>query len=164
MAKKISVSIPDDLYDQLQEVKGAFKVSQVCQEALSHAVRYASLSKSKDIAALKTRLEEEKRQFFKPTLEEGFKAGVRDAFSLNYEQAVSCLEYATIPNDGEFYTPIEYYGSKETNERWVQIENGDLGYTIDLTFEDESRVTTEAFDMYVTGWREGAVSVLKQVL
>ncbi|MGD9686718.1 MAG: hypothetical protein AB7U43_07065 [Desulfobacter sp.] len=39
MAKRINITVPDKLYEQLQGVKDKFKISKVCQEAIMQKIQ-----------------------------------------------------------------------------------------------------------------------------
>ena len=56
MTQRLGISLPDDLYEEIQELKGEFKVSKICQEALKEAIKLARLCKEQDFQALKERL------------------------------------------------------------------------------------------------------------
>lgn len=103
MVKKLGISIPDSLYEKIQEVKGEFKISQVCQEALAKAVEYALLRQSQDMEVFNKKLQEEKMQHYKKYYDEGFQEGTKHAFTMTYTDVV---DYRRDIKEGIHFTSL----------------------------------------------------------
>jgi histidinol-phosphate/aromatic aminotransferase/cobyric acid decarboxylase-like protein len=43
LSKRITIAVPESLFDRLQSVKHHFNISAICQEALDMAVTYEEL-------------------------------------------------------------------------------------------------------------------------
>lgn len=90
MAKRLSVSVPEDLFEKLQQYKNTLKLSKICQEALSDAVKKAELVEANNshekFHDLVDRLRKDKKQKSMPFYEEGFRDGIEDAYAINSKQ------------------------------------------------------------------------------
>lgn len=49
MVKRITIAVPDELHEQLQEVKGEINVSKICQERIMKAVNTVKAGQSDDL-------------------------------------------------------------------------------------------------------------------
>ena len=88
MAKRISISIPNALYERLQRLKGRFNQSAICQEALDRAAELTEVMSRDDLperAKLIMRLAKERDEYAERWREIGFRDGVKDAESLSYK-------------------------------------------------------------------------------
>ena len=111
MAKRITISIPDELFEQIQKVKNEYgeklNSSQICQEALLEAVKRAEAHKIHEEAGYQDGLE----SFSKLTR----KTTERIAYALNGDnprykgrsryEVVSDLEDRNHGDDQKFFTP-----------------------------------------------------------
>jgi len=149
MVKKIGISIPDSLYEQIQEVKGEIKTSQICQDALAQATKYAILSKSQDMETFKLKLREEKKKHYRKYYDDGFKLGTKRAFSFSYQEVVECLEH--IKEDIDLMSSIECWDQELYD--WTDTDE------FDKKFEDDN-----AQFEYLYGWHDGVVAVVKEAL
>lgn len=92
MAKRLSVSVTEDLYEKLQQFKNTLKkpISKICQEALLDEVKKAELiegnTSHEKFLDLVDRLRKEKKQKNMPFYEEGFRDGIEDAYVINSKQ------------------------------------------------------------------------------
>ena len=164
MAKKITISVPNELHQKIQDNKNRFKVSKVCQEALEEVVKLATLCDGQDIAALKKRLEQERKEVLKGYWEEGIKDGTNDAFKFGYIVFKNCIDYFKEDNgdDQLKWAAFEYFSSKEHTEKYDSIDSGELIIpTSGVDLDD--RFYADAADMYFTGWCLGVQTVSDQV-
>jgi post-segregation antitoxin (ccd killing protein) len=86
MAKTLSITIPEDLFNRLQAVKESLNVSGVCQEAIASAVKIEELRKEggDNMEAVIERLREEKKTHAEEYYAEGFEEGLRLGKELDY--------------------------------------------------------------------------------
>ena len=165
MARNITISVPDGLHEDIQQAKGNIKVSSICQEALSKAVKIAQAIESEDILALREKFQSERKKTLKPYWDEGFKDGQKDAFSFNYVTAVDfliCIREAD--GDKEFqYMDFEHKSSEESREKYDNILDGKDKINGSENYRNAS-FSEVAADMYFEGWIDGAHSVVKKAL
>jgi len=164
MAKKITISVPDELHQKIQENKDGFKVSKVCQRALEEVVNLATLCDERDIEALKKRLEQERKEIFKGYWDEGINDGTSDAFKFNYMDFHKCIDYFKEDNgDCQLkWAAFEYFSSEAYREKYGSIEAGELFIPLNGENNDD-RFYADATDMYFTGWCLGVQTVFDQV-
>ena len=147
MVKKIGISISDSLYEEIQEVKGEFKISKICQEALAQATKYALLSKSQDMKTFKQKLRDEEKRYYQKYYDDGFRDGTKHAFTFSYPDAIECFE--NIKDEINLMSSIEcwdndLYQKTDTDGFQEQFEDDNAEYN------------------YLNGWYDGVVTVIKE--
>lgn len=137
MTERITITIPDDLYKRLQQVKNSLNVSRVCQQAIELIVSIEEI-KIKEVPEMEKlieRLRLEKQQSVDAWEKDGVVDGRKDAVELSYEEFTH-LEASHSLNDDL----LEWL-----KDRRIQyLENPDL-------------------EAYLKGWLEGALSVWDDV-
>lgn len=137
VAQRITVTIPDQLHERLQQVKDKLNISGLCQQAIEKAVEIEEI-KFKDVPNMEKLLERlrmEKQQSEDNWKKEGIKDGRADAMDLSYDEFRALEGNEDIPDNIEI---------------WVRDRN--MEYLENL---DE--------EAYLEGWKEGALSVWEQV-
>ncbi|MHC5718891.1 MAG: hypothetical protein ACYTX0_44200 [Nostoc sp.] len=137
MAERITITIPNDLYERLQAVKDALNVSHVCREGLEAAIRIEELKRKKlpNMETLIERLQIEKQQDAEQWKEQGITKGKDDALKLTYKEFKKLESQQSITEDWTYWIEEDY-------------------------FEDMEAVDKDAF---FQGWLEGALSVWDEV-
>ena len=149
MAKKITVSVPDELHQKMTEWRESFNFSKIFQKAVSSMIQRKEefqkrLRSNIDMAAIAERLRREKLASQTESSELGKKEGVKWARSAHYKE----LQYAL---------------------RWLPEENPQRnevigGYFIDLFADNhelqrnasESNLESSEFVRnFLSGWKEG---------
>ena len=156
---KITISVPDELHRKLQEIKGDVKVSKICQTALNEAIRFASLSKSREIKFFQQKLREERNQLFKPSYDDGLQDGIKDAFSMGY---LGTKEFNELYREYPYGEVSVYEGFASNEEKYFKIREGEIEYDINISFfsDDNDDLLFELADAYLYGWTEGVRSIL----
>jgi post-segregation antitoxin (ccd killing protein) len=105
MVARITVTIPDDLHVQLQQVKDEINVSGICQEALSKvvSVEIAKMNATTDREAAIVRLRLEREKSEDKAFSEGKRMALTDAAKMDYE-SFKCLE-TLAEEEGSSYPP-----------------------------------------------------------
>ena len=163
MAKNMTISVPDELHEAVQSVKGGFKTSATCQEALWKAVKIAQAIENEDVSALREKFDQERKKLFQSYYDEGFEDGRKDAFSFDFEKAQSFLEFIKKYGVDDTGT-IEYHASVESDKKWKSYNEGDLPYSIETKYSDEEWVVVYAADAYYEGWVDGAQLLIRKAL
>jgi predicted transcriptional regulator len=136
VVERITITVPDGLYERLQAVKVKLNVSRVCQNAIEQAVIIEEI-KTKDVPIkdkVIERLRLEKQVASKEWHETGFTEGIEDAQELSYED-FQALEKGEI--------------SEEVRE-WVKDKHFQY-----LENPDE--------DIYFKGWAEGVLHFWNEI-
>jgi predicted CopG family antitoxin len=139
MTKRLTISITDELYDDLQMVKDKINVSQIASEALARQVEIEKMRLSpKDIDELVERIRLQHQKESQKWEKAGFECGLEEALSL----------------DLEHFRTLENGGSPE-----------DFGAPWWIKFREESRVPDEppAINAFEKGFIKGCLSIWGQV-
>ncbi|MFT5725908.1 MAG: hypothetical protein ACI8PB_000024 [Desulforhopalus sp.] len=167
MAQRLGVSVSDDLYTRIQNVKETLKVSKICQSALESAVELEEMKGSESLELLAKRIKIEKGQYFKCYHDEGVKDGKQDALSFSYEKflafAVECSdevlqEHGTIEIVESFFSLAPEPSQYKCND----YRDGE----IILNSKISKNYSTELIDAeweYVKGWKAGVELIWNEV-
>jgi len=106
MTQKITLSIPDRLYEKLNEWRSAFNLSKMFQDALSDAIeKKESFSKKFceefDMTQIINRLQQEKAQWLKNFYNAGRTRGFGWAQGAHYQDLLYVLEHNDTCNSGQ---------------------------------------------------------------
>lgn len=150
MSKKITISVPDELYDKMKEWKSSFNFSQVFQNAMTGLIKKKEAFRKRvaedfDFASIVSRLKEEKIE-----VENNFQeAGKNDGFKWCTTAHYSDLRYALTIIPGENLFNDEKLGDyfSATFERYKKVVTA-KGILAQNRFNDFTR-------KYVEGWKEG---------
>jgi hypothetical protein len=175
MSKTLSFSIPDELHKTYLEHKDKIKISQICQDALSKAIKYKTMKyETKDIESLKERLIKEKIMTASHYKELGFKHGAKDAYSLKLE------DFLRLENEPDFkqlkyeeegfsdpHDLINCFNASKDSTTYI----GEFFRKITLMkdryigepSEEIIEMTMELDWQYAEGWIDGVQSVWQQV-
>jgi post-segregation antitoxin (ccd killing protein) len=96
-SERITVTVPRDLFNRLQEVKDGINISRVCQEGLAMAVKLEEIKNRKGddtMKALAEKLKVQKKASQKQDKEAGFEAGHERALEFDYEDFKKLEEIA----------------------------------------------------------------------
>ncbi len=86
MSQRVTIAVPDELFERLQPVKQRFNISAVCQEALEMAVITQELKiQATEDENLVERLRAEKAVILHKVQQEGFELGIRSSSKLSYK-------------------------------------------------------------------------------
>jgi len=149
MARRITITIPDDLYDRLQAVKGKINVSKasrlvgIMNAVELEEIKNAALSdKEKHIAGLRLQRIECLRAA-------GKKYGIRDAASMDYDDfiAVAAVYENLHSADGDSFSPYEEL--RDSVMIWLEDELNDR----------EKKFGKFDWEVYLRGWVDGVMGV-----
>ncbi|HKL81676.1 MAG TPA: hypothetical protein VJ879_04105 [Desulfobacter sp.] len=106
MTQKITLSIPDRLYEKLNEWRSAFNLSKIFQDALSDAIeKKESFSKKFceefDMTQIINRLQQEKAQWLKNFYNAGRTRGFGWAQGAHYQDLLYVLDHNDTCNFGQ---------------------------------------------------------------
>lgn len=132
VAERITITLPDQLYERLQAVKGKLNVSGLCQQAIELAVTIEEI-KRKDVPVkdkVIERLRLEKQVVSKEWHETGFLYGMEDAQELSYEN-FRALEKGEVPEEIREWVEdkrIQYLENPDEDIYWKGWVDGALHF------------------------------------
>lgn len=158
MSKKITISVPDDLYEKMKEWRSSFNFSKVFQNAMINLISTKEsfqkrLNEEMDLSAIIERLKKEKLEVETNFLEKGKTEGVEWSKKAHYKDLQYALSW--IPGENPF-----------KDER--------LGDYLTQTFSKYKRKVTstgrmaqsrfnEFTESFVDGWKEGVETFWNEV-
>jgi len=154
MSQRINISVPDELYEKIQDFKDLLNISKLCQNAILKAVKLEELRDQTggEIDKLAVSFNKEREEYGQKFKEEGFKDGTRDAFSCDFQWMYTIWTH----RDAE--TPEKLYEMGATKETTEKVENEKLDTDLDffICFDHVK-------DLYFKGWLEGFLDVWDRV-
>lgn len=147
MAEKLTITVPDDLYKRLQEVKDRFNISGVCQDAIESEVnRHETLLKFREGDTMENaieRLRAEKEEYIKQYHDQGYSDGFEVAKSMEYGELIAVRNN---PRTSAIY-------QLELWDNWLKDQTDDL-------LRDDAGFDTES---YIEGWVQGVIAFFDEV-
>ena len=144
-AKKITISLPLELYDRLQLVKERFNISFECKKAIEREVyRQELLMKGgENMENVIKRLAVEKEDYDEKYKQQGYEEGYEAAKGMEYEELVEL-------------TGAEPHMTKAW-EKWCDQR---YGKAIDVILVDDPNIN---IDVFLEGWLEGVQAFFDEV-
>jgi predicted CopG family antitoxin len=170
MSKKITVSVPDDLYRKMKRWKGRFSYSKIFQKAMSELIekqekfekiRKEDTSMDELISRLKKEKQEEKQEKLTPWYDLGKMEGksfINTASIDEIKIVVDAHPYGSEIPIGEL---IEH---NEFNDLYFNQRIGELltetayGYEVDIPDDD-----SEEYESFQRGWMDGVIEIWEQI-
>ena len=145
-AKKITISIPMDLYERLQEVKNKFNISGLCQNTIQHEIYRQELMEGRikgatEMDNIVERLKLEKDKYVERYIDQGCVDGYNDAKKLSYEEIMEIVNGFESINKTEVYLRLLKDQIKDLKENDDSI--------------DENK--------YLEGWVEGVEDFWEEI-
>ena len=164
MAKRVNITLHEELFQRLQRVKPRFNVSGVCQQAIEHEVRRQELliEAKDDMRAVVEKYRQEKRSFMSQYHDMGYEVGVNFVSSgrLEYGEIIELVkgyEIASAEDSGDADDPnIIYY-----SDFWKESDSAnDLKDEIEDQRSDQPDLDEGTF---LSGWLEGVVGAWEEI-
>ncbi len=154
MSQRVTIALPDELFERLQPVKHQFNISAICQEALTMVITQEELKLQ--VAGqdnLVERLRAERKVLLNKVRQEGFELGIRASSKLSYKdfthfERVSPLA-STLDEDVLDYLWAFLDGKGYSQQ--ARTQDPDFAYLLEV--DPQSRV------VFAQGWMEGVLSV-----
>ena len=134
MAKTLTISIPDELNNKLQEVKGKMNISRICQEALAYQIEIEMMAKNEDLINFLRAGKMEESKMYK---------------TMGKEAALDCIKEKLIPYS-EMKAISNLYHTMAANN--IEDYYRNLKYTIEL--EMSSCVWNEVIEPVIDSAQE----------
>ncbi len=149
MAKKITVSVPDELHQKMTEWRESFNFSKIFQKAVSSMIQrkeefQTRLRSNIDMAAIADRLRREKLESQSESSELGKKEGVTWARSAHYEELQYALRWLPEKNPQRDEVMGDYFARlfASNKELLPATPEGNAG-------------PNEFVRTFLAGWKEG---------
>jgi Arc/MetJ-type ribon-helix-helix transcriptional regulator len=149
MSKKITVSVPDELHQKMNEWRESFNFSKIFQKAVSNMIQRKEefqkrLRSNLDMAAIAERLRREKLASQTESSELGKKEGVKWARSAHYKELQYALGWLPDKNPQRNEVIGDYFTELFANSHQLQ------GSTLHENIE-----SSEFIRNFLSGWKEG---------
>ncbi|OQX63910.1 MAG: hypothetical protein B5M56_01320 [Desulfococcus sp. 4484_241] len=157
MAKKITISVPDDLYEKMSKWRDSLNFSNVFQKAVSTLIQkkedfQTRIRQELDQSAIIERLREEKAQSENNYYDVGRKDGLKWAKSAHYDDLQYALHWVPGDNPTKDRVLGDYF-------RQV-IEKDDI---MDYAVGSDSLCLNEFAKTYISGWKEGVSEFWQEI-
>jgi predicted DNA-binding protein len=153
MGKRISIALPDELYERLQAVKSEFNISGLCQDAIeSEIVRQEFFKKGTIMENTIKRLSDEKRASIKADEERVERDGYEDAQSMSYSELIS-LEKTEAKFGKESDEFVDIIRELPCYQDWLENER--------VNHSDNDHFVDEGY--YLPLWAEGVMRFWREV-
>jgi len=140
MAKRLSVSVNDVLFDDLNSFKDKLNVSKICQKALRQAIDIEKIkqeTKVDDIDKQVERIKKKREEYGAIYKNEGFKDGVKDGSHMNLDEII----HFEIYNDLDRNQLLSDLASSETVRKYEALSNREFEI-IDSTKHSKDEIET----------------------
>jgi hypothetical protein len=160
MAKKVTISIPDMLHENLEKWRESFNLSKMFQEAVSEAIQKKEefqkrIREDLDLGQVIERLRKEKMQSEGNYFESGKIDGIQWAKTAHYDH----LQYALQWNDLENAIKDPILGDFFNQTKILENHSNDSpGFNKTNTYYN-----SEYFLNYLQGWKQGILQFWEEI-
>ncbi|MBL1177374.1 hypothetical protein [Pantanalinema sp. GBBB05] len=158
MSQRVTIAVPDALFERLQPVKQHFNISAICQEALEMVITQEELKlRVAQADNLVERLQTEKKVLLNKVRQEGFELGIRSSAKLAYKEFRHFERVASLTTALD-EDVLEYLWSFLDLKEYPQtsrLHDPDFAYLLEV--DPQSRI------VFAQGWIEGVLSVWQTI-
>lgn len=153
MAKKVTVSIPDLLYEKMEQWRASFNLSKMLQEAVAEAIQKKEdfqkrLREDLDLNQIIERLRQEKRQSEGDYHETGRQDGLNWAKSAHYDDLIYAINWEAFEEAEDDPVLGPYFAEKKVARR---------------PRPSEGQASPNLFRLYLSGWQSGVGQFWEEV-
>ncbi|MBP0002579.1 MAG: hypothetical protein J7642_02460 [Cyanobacteria bacterium SBC] len=158
MSRRVTIAMPDALFERLQPVKQHLNISAVCQEALEMAIFHQELKiQATEQENLVERLQAEKSILLRKVQQEGFELGIRSSSKLSYKDFRHFERVAPVAAQVD-EDVLEYLWTfLDLKEYPEQSRVHDPDFAQLLESDPQSRI------VFANGWLDGVLMVWKTI-
>jgi len=158
MSQRVTIAIPDTLFERLQSVKQHFNVSATCQRSLEQEVLCHELKQ--DLAGQDSfveRLRSEKQVLLHTVWQEGFELGIRSSSKLSYQNFRHFERVAPIAKhlDEDVLDYLWTFLDLKAYPQQARLQDPDFTHL--LAADAQSRI------VFAQAWLEGVLSVWQTI-
>ncbi len=154
MSQRVTVAVPDALFERLQPVKHHFNISAVCQEALDMAITREELKvQVAQQDNFVDRLQAEKKVLLNTVRQEGFELGVRSSSKLSYKEFRHFERVAPLAAalDEDVLEYLWSFLDVKDYPQEARLHDSDFAYLLEV--DPGCRV------VFAQGWLDGVLSI-----
>ncbi len=158
MSQRVTVAVPDALFERLQPVKHHFNISAVCQEALEMAITQEELKlQVAQSDNLVDRLQTEKQILLNKVRQEGYELGIRSSAKLSYKEFRHFERVSSLATslDEEVLEYLWSFLDLKNYPQEARIQDPDFAYLLEV--DPQSRI------VFAQGWIGGVLSVWQTI-
>ena len=158
MSKKVTISVPDDLYEKMSEWRESFNFSKIFQNAISSVIQKKESFQQKfkeelDLSSIIERLKKEKLELEKNFREIGKKDGLEWIKTAHFKEIQYVLNWKPGRNPESDETLGDYFSQVFNSERFFE------GLNLSQLQENFS----EFSGRYIDGWKEGVLEIWNEI-
>ncbi len=158
MSHRVTVAVPDALFERLQPVKHHFNISAICQEALEMVITHEELKlEVTQPDNLVDRLQAEKKVLLNKVRQAGFELGIRSSSKLSYKEFRHFERVAPLAGslDEEVLEYLWSFLDLKEYPQELRMQDPDFVYLLEV--DPASRV------VFAQGWLDGVLSVWQTI-
>jgi hypothetical protein len=158
VSQRVTVAVPDALFERLQPVKHHFNISAICQEALEMVITREELKlQVAQQDNLVERLQTEKKVLLNKVRQEGFELGIRSSAKLSYKEFRHFERVTPLAGslDDEVLEYLWSFLDLKDYPQEARLHDPDFAYLLEV--DPQSRV------VFAQGWLEGVLSVWQTI-
>lgn len=145
VAKKVTVSMPDMLYQKMERWRRSFNLSKMLQEAVAEAIQKKEefqkrIQEDHDVSEVVERLRREKAKSEGNFYDTGRRDGVLWAKSARYDDLMYALSWDNVEDAAQDRVLGLYFTEKIETSKLMQLDNEKIN---------------EYTRIYIQGWRKG---------
>jgi predicted CopG family antitoxin len=150
MAHKVTISVPDELYEKMAQWRSSFNFSRVFQRTIAGLIQskeefQKKLMQDFDLSAVVERLKKEKQETEHSYLEKGKKDALEWLKTAHYKDILYALKWVPGDEPARDETLGDYFA-----QRLKQVYRAGLTEMSSQTFR-----VNQAVKKYISGWKEG---------
>jgi post-segregation antitoxin (ccd killing protein) len=154
LSKRVTIAVPESLFERLQPVKNHLNISAICQEAIDMAITHEKIKQQYiQDECLVERLRTEKQVLLKKVQQEGYELGIRSASKLSYKdfQHFERVRPLAASLDEDVLEYLWTYLDSRGYPEAARIHDADFAHLLEVS--PQSRV------LFSQGWIDGVLSV-----
>jgi hypothetical protein len=158
VSKRVTIAVPESLFERLQPVKNHLNISAICQEALDMAVTYEEIKlESMSDDEFVERLRTEKQVLLNKVQQEGYELGVRSASKLSYRDFThfSRVQPLAASFDEDVLEYLWDYLDQRGYPETARTHDADFAHLLEVS--PQSRI------LFCQGWMDGVLSVWEMI-
>ena len=155
MSQRVTIAVPEALFERLQPVKHHFNISAVCQEALEMAITCEELKVNQ--TDLVERLRVERKVLLNKVHQEGFELGIRSSSQLSYKDFnhFDRVRPLAASLDEEVLDYLWTFLDLKAYPEQARLQDPDFTHLLEV--DPQSRI------VFAQGWLDGVLSVWQTI-
>jgi len=150
MAKKITLSVPESLYQKISDWRSSFNLSQMFQDMVADAIQKKEelqkrLSEDTNLSEIIKRLRKEKQEAISRMIDKGISEGMRWAKIAHYDE----LSYAITWEPEEDQDPLQNKMLGTYFAEYFKTEN------LSAFIETSGKAARHNINSFISGWKMG---------